>query len=173
MAYVNGSGATGRADGRNLSEGHANENTKALQCLMVKRAALNDPVLQADWTKKNLLWVPHEREGFVAGSVIENKGDLAVVELVESGQRIQVSMDDCQKMNPPKFDKVEDMADLSCLNEASVLHNLKSRYYSDLIYVCAYSLSSDHENTLLDLFGSFLRCGESVQETANLFRGVD
>ncbi|KZC11647.1 Myosin heavy chain, non-muscle [Dufourea novaeangliae] len=37
-------------------------------------------------------------------------------------------------MNPPKFDKVEDMAELTCLNEASVLHNLKDRYYSGLIY---------------------------------------
>jgi myosin heavy subunit len=27
------------------------------------------------------------------------------------------------------------MADLTCLNEASVLDNLKQRYYSDLIYV--------------------------------------
>ena len=37
-------------------------------------------------------------------------------------------------MNPPKFDKVEDMAELSYLNEASVLHNLKQRYFSNLIY---------------------------------------
>ncbi|RKP20185.1 hypothetical protein ROZALSC1DRAFT_12995 [Rozella allomycis CSF55] len=37
-------------------------------------------------------------------------------------------------MNPPKFEKVEDMADLSYLNEASVLHNLKQRYFSSLIY---------------------------------------
>ncbi|MED6286786.1 Myosin-9 [Characodon lateralis] len=37
-------------------------------------------------------------------------------------------------MNPPKFSKVEDMAELTCLNEASVLHNLKERYYSGLIY---------------------------------------
>jgi len=36
--------------------------------------------------------------------------------------------------------KVEDMADLTCLNEASVLDNLKQRYYSDLIYVTFTSL---------------------------------
>ena len=39
------------------------------------------------------------------------------------------------KMNPPKFDKVEDMADLTYLNEASVIHNLRLRYHSNLIYV--------------------------------------
>ncbi|KNE73324.1 hypothetical protein AMAG_20747, partial [Allomyces macrogynus ATCC 38327] len=37
-------------------------------------------------------------------------------------------------MNPPKFDKAEDMADLAYLNEASVVHNLRERYFSNLIY---------------------------------------
>lgn len=50
---------------------------------------------------------------------------------------MKVNKDDIQKMNPPKFSKVEDMAELTCLNEASVLHNLKERYYSGLIYVSA------------------------------------
>ena len=36
---------------------------------------------------------------------------------------------------PTKFNKVEDMAVLTFLNEASVLHNIKERYYSGLIYV--------------------------------------
>lgn len=49
-----------------------------------------------------------------------------------------VLRDDIQKMNPPKFDKVEDMAELTCLNEASVLHNIKDRYYSGLIYVSTH-----------------------------------
>lgn len=57
------------------------------------------------------------------------------VELSETGKRVMVLKDDIQKMNPPKFDKVEDMAELTCLNEASVLHNIKDRYYSGLIYV--------------------------------------
>ena len=38
-------------------------------------------------------------------------------------------------MNPPKFEKLEDMANLTYLNEAAVLHNLKSRYVSGFIYV--------------------------------------
>lgn len=55
--------------------------------------------------------------------------------MVETSKRITVTKDEIQKMNPPKFDKVEDMAELTCLNEASVLHNIKDRYYSGLIYV--------------------------------------
>lgn len=61
--------------------------------------------------------------------------------MVETSKRITVTKDEIQKMNPPKFDKVEDMAELTCLNEASVLHNIKDRYYSGLIYV-SYNLAS-------------------------------
>jgi myosin protein heavy chain len=38
-------------------------------------------------------------------------------------------------MNPPKFDRVDDIADLTFLNEASVVHNLRLRYLSGAIYV--------------------------------------
>lgn len=38
-------------------------------------------------------------------------------------------------MNPPKFEKCEDMADLTYLSDATVLHNLRQRYMSWLIYV--------------------------------------
>ncbi|PSS37014.1 hypothetical protein PHLCEN_2v1156 [Hermanssonia centrifuga] len=37
-------------------------------------------------------------------------------------------------MNPPKFDRVDDIADLTFLNEASVVHNLRLRYGSGAIY---------------------------------------
>ena len=39
------------------------------------------------------------------------------------------------QVNPPKFEKCEDMSNLTYLNEASVLWNLKSRYVNRLIYV--------------------------------------
>ena len=38
-------------------------------------------------------------------------------------------------MNPPKYEKCEDMADLTYLNDATVLHNLRVRYMDWLIYV--------------------------------------
>jgi hypothetical protein len=41
-------------------------------------------------------------------------------------------------MNPPKYEKLDDMANLTYLNEASVLHNLRARYKSQLIYVCIH-----------------------------------
>jgi myosin heavy subunit len=38
-------------------------------------------------------------------------------------------------MNPPKYEKCDDMADLTYLNDATVLHNLRSRYMDWYIYV--------------------------------------
>uniref|UniRef100_A0A673IVY1 Myosin-9 n=1 Tax=Sinocyclocheilus rhinocerous TaxID=307959 RepID=A0A673IVY1_9TELE len=102
--------------------------------LYVDRNLVNNPLAQADWATKKLVWVPSERLGFEPSSVKEEHGDEVVVELADSGKKVRVNKDDIQKMNPPKFSKVEDMAELTCLNEASVLHNLKERYYSGLIY---------------------------------------
>ncbi|XP_030590764.1 myosin-11-like isoform X2 [Archocentrus centrarchus] len=93
----------------------------------------NSGVAQADWAAKKMVWVPSEREGFEPASIKEEKGDQVLVEL-SNGQKVTVNKDDIQKMNPPKFSKVEDMAALTFLNEASVLHNLRERYFSSLIY---------------------------------------
>lgn len=103
--------------------------------LYVDKNIINNPLTQADWAAKKLVWVPSEKNGFEAASLKEEVGDEAIVELAENGKKVKVNKDDIQKMNPPKFSKVEDMAELTCLNEASVLHNLKERYYSGLIYV--------------------------------------
>uniref|UniRef100_A0A8C1VU30 Myosin, heavy chain 14, non-muscle n=1 Tax=Cyprinus carpio TaxID=7962 RepID=A0A8C1VU30_CYPCA len=89
---------------------------------------------QADWAAKRLVWVPSEKHGFESASVREERGDEVEVELTDSGRKLTLSREELQRMNPPRFSKVEDMADLTCLNEASVLHNLRERYYSGLIY---------------------------------------
>lgn len=107
---------------------------EGLQYLVVDRRQISDVVAQSEWAKKKLVWVPHQEQGFVQGSIKSEKGDQVTVEL-DDGSRKTLSSDDVQKMNPPKFTKVEDMAELSFLNEASVLYNLTSRYYSGLIYV--------------------------------------
>ncbi|XP_074082933.1 myosin-9 [Macrotis lagotis] len=102
--------------------------------LYVDKNFINNPLAQADWAAKKLVWVPSEKNGFEPASLKEEVGEEAIVELIENGKKVKVNKDDIQKMNPPKFSKVEDMAELTCLNEASVLHNLKERYYSGLIY---------------------------------------
>ncbi|ROI27823.1 Myosin heavy chain, fast skeletal muscle [Anabarilius grahami] len=42
--------------------------------------------------------------------------------------------EDVYPMNPPKYDKIEDMAMMTHLNEASVLYNFKERYAAWMIY---------------------------------------
>jgi len=49
-------------------------------------------------------------------------------------QQRDVDAESVDKVNPAKFDKANDMAELTHLNEASVVHNLHMRYQSDLIY---------------------------------------
>lgn len=110
------------------------ESDPDFKFLKVDRTSVGDPVAHAEWAAKKLVWVPSEEHGFTAASVKEEKGDKVVCE-IEGGRRQTFHKDDIQRMNPPKFEKVEDMADLTCLNEASVLHNLRDRYYSNLIYV--------------------------------------
>ncbi|XP_067672765.1 myosin heavy chain, non-muscle-like isoform X3 [Haliotis asinina] len=109
-------------------------SAQELRYLAIDRNIVNDPSLQAEWSAKKLVWIPDESHGFVAAVVKSEKGDQFEVVVEETGKKSVVHRDDVQKMNPPKFNKVEDMAELTCLNEASVLHNLKDRYYSGLIY---------------------------------------
>ncbi|KAM6154906.1 myosin-14 [Erethizon dorsatum] len=89
---------------------------------------------QVEWTARRLVWVPSELHGFEAAALRNEGEEEAEVELAESGRRLRLPRDQVQRMNPPKFSKAEDMAELTCLNEASVLHNLRERYYSGLIY---------------------------------------
>jgi len=114
--------------------GDVDRSDPDLKFLVVDKNAFSDPATQAEWSQKKLVWVPHETAGFVSASMKRNQGDEVEVEIVDTGKRILVNRDDVQKMNPPKYDKQEDMADLTCLNEPSVLHNIKERYYSGLIY---------------------------------------
>ncbi|RXN31490.1 myosin-11 isoform X2 [Labeo rohita] len=109
------------------------ENEETGKFLFLDNDIKNSGVAQADWSAKKMVWIPSEREGFQSASIKEETGNEVVVELA-NGQKMTVSKDEIQKMNPPKFNKVEDMAALTCLNEASVLHNLRERYFSGLIY---------------------------------------
>ncbi|XP_058057230.1 myosin heavy chain, muscle isoform X6 [Anopheles bellator] len=82
---------------------------------------------------KKACWVPCEKEGYVLGEIKATKGELVTVGL-PGGEEKNYKKDLLSQVNPPKFEKVEDMADLTYLNEAAVLHNLRQRYYAKMIY---------------------------------------
>jgi len=52
-------------------------------------------------------------------------------------QTLTVKDDQIFSMNPPKYDKIEDMAMMTHLHEPAVLYNLKERYAAWMIYVSA------------------------------------
>ena len=52
----------------------------------------------------------------------------------DTGDMAKVKVDDVQEKNPPKYYQCEDMANLTFLNEGSVLDVLRSRYVEFLIY---------------------------------------
>ncbi|KAK8736475.1 hypothetical protein OTU49_005023 [Cherax quadricarinatus] len=81
---------------------------------------------------KKSCWVPDEKEGYIEGEIQGTKGDLVTV--MAKGETKNFKKDLVQQVNPPKFEKCEDMSNLTYLNDASVLYNLKARYICKLIY---------------------------------------
>ncbi|KAJ8367014.1 hypothetical protein AAFF_G00333880 [Aldrovandia affinis] len=83
---------------------------------------------------KTAYFVAEPKEFYVKCKVISKEGGKATVETLEGGQKITVKEDDIYPRNPPKYDKIEDMAMMTHLNEPCVLYNLKERYAAWMIY---------------------------------------
>ncbi|KAJ5317507.1 hypothetical protein N7508_002015 [Penicillium antarcticum] len=87
-----------------------------------------------DFSGNKYVWLRDNEKAFVRGLVLEElEGGRMLVQSDDGDQR-EVDADQVDKVNPAKFDKADDMAELTHLNEASVVHNLHTRYQSDLIY---------------------------------------
>lgn len=62
--------------------------TDADKFLYGDRGGVNNPLAQADWASKKLVWIPSEKLGFEPGSVKEELGDECMVELTDSGRKV-------------------------------------------------------------------------------------
>ncbi|MFT7819234.1 myosin-7-like [Arapaima gigas] len=82
---------------------------------------------------KKECFVPDNEEEFVKASIISREDDKITV-VTEKGKTITVKEADVHPQNPPKFDKIEDMAMFTFLHEPAVLYNLKERYAAWMIY---------------------------------------
>uniref|UniRef100_A0A8L8JTY9 Myosin head n=1 Tax=Heligmosomoides polygyrus TaxID=6339 RepID=A0A8L8JTY9_HELPZ len=82
---------------------------------------------------KTHTWVADPAEGFVIAAIAVEEGDNYTLTMPDGSSR-KLKKDECQEINPAKFEKTEDMSNLTFLNEASVLHNLRQRYSSMMIY---------------------------------------
>ncbi|KAM9745405.1 myosin-2-like [Menidia menidia] len=78
-------------------------------------------------------FVPNAKELYIKAVIQSREGGQVTVK-TEADETVTVKEEDCHPMNPPKYDKIEDMAMMTHLNEPSVLFNLKDRYAAWMIY---------------------------------------
>uniref|UniRef100_A0AAQ5Z3H4 Myosin heavy chain, fast skeletal muscle-like n=1 Tax=Amphiprion ocellaris TaxID=80972 RepID=A0AAQ5Z3H4_AMPOC len=82
---------------------------------------------------KTAYFVAEPNEMYLKGKLVKREGGKATVDTL-CGKSITVKEDEVFPMNPPKFDKIEDMAMMTHLSEPAVLYNLKERYAAWMIY---------------------------------------
>ncbi|XP_067860548.1 myosin-4-like [Heptranchias perlo] len=82
---------------------------------------------------KTAYYVTDPKELYVPGTIKSREGGKVIVETIDK-KTVTVKDDQVFPMNPPKFDKIEDMAMLTHLSEPAVLFNLKDRYAAWMIY---------------------------------------
>jgi len=102
--------------------------------LLKERSAPFDP--------KTACWVADVEEVYINAKITKVDGDKCDVETAKNENKT-LPKAEVLECNPPKFEKEEDMANLSVLNKACVLHNLRTRYkvlqiytYSGLFCIC-------------------------------------
>lgn len=132
-----------RSDSRRLRAGSDRNGTSAgtFAPRFIKSEELDGAVERVkgiegenDFSGKRYVWVRDTETAFVRGWVVEElPGDVLKIQCDNGSQR-DVAAVSVDKVNPAKFDKADDMAELTHLNEASVVYNLQQRYQADLIY---------------------------------------
>ncbi|KAF3902140.1 Myosin-11 [Orbilia brochopaga] len=133
------SSANGPFKGHNRAMSSANKTNTTFAPSFIKKAdpgssrVTSHGLEGTDFSGKRWIWVKDPERAFVRGYV-ESEEDNVLVVICDDGTERHVPADQVDKVNPAKFDKAADMAELTHLNEASVVHNLHMRYQSDLIY---------------------------------------
>ncbi|KAK4794122.1 hypothetical protein SAY86_012116 [Trapa natans] len=86
--------------------------------------------------KKLSVWCHLVSGEWVSGTILSTKGEEARV-LLSNGNTKEVPTGELLPANPDILEGVEDLLQLSYLNDPSILHNLKCRYSHDMIYSMA------------------------------------
>ena len=98
----------------------------------IKRADQQKP-----YDSKKSVWIPDPktggyREGALESGDVEDPASKCVVAV--GHEKFTHKGSEVGKVNPPKFEKCEDMVNLTFLNDASVFWNLKTRYQTKMIH---------------------------------------
>jgi len=92
---------------------------------------------QKPYDAKKSVWIPDPktggyREGLLESGDLEDPASKCVVGVAH--EKFTHKAAEVGKVNPPKFEKCEDMVNLTFLNDASVFWNLKTRYQAKMIH---------------------------------------
>ncbi|XP_077022094.1 myosin-13-like isoform X2 [Tamandua tetradactyla] len=82
---------------------------------------------------KKACFVVDDKEMYVKGMIQSRENDEVTVKTLDD-RTVTLNSNQVFPMNPPKFDKIEDMAMMTHLHEPAVLYNLKERYAAWMIY---------------------------------------
>ncbi|MEQ2207971.1 Myosin-13, partial [Xenoophorus captivus] len=82
---------------------------------------------------KTACFVSDEKELYVKAEIQDKVEGKVTVKTIDD-RTLTVKEDQVFPMNPPKFDKIEDMVMMTHLHEPAVLFNLKERYAAWMIY---------------------------------------
>ncbi|CAF2128211.1 unnamed protein product [Brassica napus] len=90
------------------------------------------------YARKKILqsWIQLPNGNWELGKILSTSGEESVISLAE-GKVIKVMSETLVPANPDILDGVDDLMQLSYLNEPSVLYNLNYRYNQDMIYTKA------------------------------------
>ncbi|KAF3841841.1 hypothetical protein F7725_023792, partial [Dissostichus mawsoni] len=88
----------------------------------------------APFDAKSACYVSDVKELYLKATILKKDGGKATVKILGTEEEREVKEEEVFPLNPPKYDKIEDMAMMTHLNEASVLYNLKERYAAWMIY---------------------------------------
>ena len=88
---------------------------------------------------KASVWIPNPKDGGYREGLLE-VGNINLEDPAEkctiavAHEKFTMKAAEVGRVNPPKFEKCEDMVNLTYLNDASVFWNLKTRYQAKLIH---------------------------------------
>ena len=111
-----------------------------LPSMDMKKADQNKP-----YEPKKSVWVPDPKTGGYREGFLESGGDIANIGAEDADLTVKLTVAvghekfthkqaEVGRVNPPKFEKCEDMVNLTFLNDASVFWNLKTRYQAKMIH---------------------------------------
>uniref|UniRef100_UPI0037E91C34 myosin-4-like n=1 Tax=Semicossyphus pulcher TaxID=241346 RepID=UPI0037E91C34 len=82
---------------------------------------------------KTACFISDDKELYVKAEIQEREGGKVTAKMLDD-RTLTIREDQVFPMNPPKFDKIEDMVMMTHLHEPAVLFNLKERYAAWMIY---------------------------------------